>query len=185
MVKCFLEFNGFYESLHSDLIDSMLDNYFFNDEGESQNYDNLEIDYRLLRVEYSKEWVKSFQEFLNDSFDLDIELDFVGLESPKYYNFSTDKIEVSLNKEGFGCLVAAVDDNIIAYINEVSKSRSGFISFYNGFDEVKKENEIFLQYIFKYFIEFFEGEEFLKYYDSNRIEELIHNVDFIKDNKVA
>ena len=95
-------------------------------------------------------------ESFNDEFDLFTDNGYVtfdGLYSPKYYNYSTDKIEAKISYNNYFRIYGKfiVDDNFNNYVNEASKSRDGFASFYEGIDEVVKEPEIFLEYLFQWF----------------------------------
>ena len=57
------------------------------------------------------------------------------------------------------------------YIEEHSKSRSGFTSFYSGYTAVKKEKDIFLQYLFNYIL----IDEDFNIYDLEYKTEIIEN----------
>jgi len=134
-----IDFGGFYHSVHSDILDIQID-YFEIDE------DN--VNYKETCNSYCNEFIDS----LNDM--LELELKFIKIDSPKFYNFSTDKIEAEINENDFNKLKDTYlnSNEFIDYVNENSKSRSGFISFYNGFNEVIKEDEVLLQYMFNYIL---------------------------------
>jgi hypothetical protein len=85
---------------------------------------------------------------------LELNLKFIQIDSPKFYNFTTDKIEAEINENDFNKLKDTYlnSNEFIDYVNENSKSYDGFISFYNGFNEVIKEDEILLQYMFDYIL---------------------------------
>ena len=108
---------------------------------------------------------------------LELNLKFIKIDSPKFYNFRTDKIEAEINENDFNKLKDTYlidketqwwNKEFIDYVNENSKSCSGFISFYNGFNEVIKEDEVLLQYMFNYI---------LKEY-ADEIENYIFELDF-------
>ena len=79
---------------------------------------------------------------------------FEGLSSPKYYNYTTDKIKAIISPEIYLTILNKFENNntFVNYVNKASKSRDGFASFYNGISEVKKESSIFLEYLFKWFV---------------------------------
>ena len=135
-----IDFGGFYHSIHSDILDIQID-YFEIDE------DN--VNYKETRNSYCNEFINS----LNDM--LELNLKFIQIDSPKFYNFTTDKIEAEINENDFNKLKDTYlnSNEFIDYVNENSKSCSGFFSFYNGFNEVIKEDEILLQYMFNYILE--------------------------------
>ena len=134
-----IDFGGFYHSVHSDILDIQID-YFEIDE------DN--VNYKETCNSYCNEFIDS----LNDM--LELNLKFIKIDSPKFYNFSTDKIEAEINENDFNKLKDTYlnSNEFIDYVNENSKSRYGFTSFYNGFNEVIKEDEILLQYMFDYIL---------------------------------
>ena len=134
-----IDFGGFYHSIHSDILDIQID-YFEIDE------DN--VNYKETCNSYCNEFIDS----LNDM--LELNLKFIKIDSPKFYNFRTDKIEAEINENDFNKLkdIYLSSQEFIDYIDMNSKSRSGFISFYNGFDEVIKEDEVLLQYMFNYIL---------------------------------
>ena len=101
---------------------------------------------------------------------LELDLNFIQIDSPKFYNFTTDKIEVEINENDFNKLKDTYlnSNEFIDYVNENSKSYDGFISFYNDFNEVIEEDEILLQYMFNYI---------LKEY-ADEIENYIFEMDF-------
>lgn len=134
-----IDFGGFYHSIHSDILDIQID-YFEIDEDK--------VNYKETCNSYCNEFIDS----LNDM--LELNLKFIKIDSPKFYNFRTDKIEAEINENDFNKLkdIYLSSQEFIDYIDMNSKSRSGFISFYNGFDEVIKEDEVLLQYMFNYIL---------------------------------
>ncbi len=134
-----IDFGGFYHSIHSDEIDYRIKNF----ETDEDN-----VNYKETCNIYCNEFINS----LNDM--LELNLKFVKIDSPKFYNFRTDKIEAEINENDFNKLkdIYLSSQEFIDYVNENSKSYSGFISFYNGFNEVIKEDEVLLQYMFNYIL---------------------------------
>ncbi len=150
-----IDFGGFYHSIHSDEIDYRIKNFEIDEDN---------VNYKETCNSYCNEFIDS----LNDM--LELNLKFIKIDSPKFYNFRTDKIEAEINENDFNKLKDTYLNSreFIDYVNESSKSRDGFTSFYNGFNEVIKVDEIFLQYMFDYI---------LKEY-SDDIENYIHEMDF-------
>jgi len=134
-----IDFGGFYHSIHSDILDIQIDYFEINEDN---------VNYKETCNSYCNEFINS----LNDM--LELNLKFIKIDSPKFYNFSTDKIEAEINENDFNKLKDTYlnSNEFIDYVNENSKSRSGFISFYNGFNEVIKEDEVLLQYMFNYIL---------------------------------
>ena len=134
-----IDFGGFYHSIHSDEIDHRI---------ESFEIDEDKVNYKETCNNYCIEFINS----INDM--LELNLKFIKIHSPKFYNFNTDKIIAEINENDFNKLKDTYlnSSEFIDYVNENSKSYSGFISFYNGFNEVIKEDEILLQYMFNYIL---------------------------------
>ena len=132
-----LEFGGFYHSWHSETIDNDIASY---------DYDWEKIDYKKTHDNYCKGLIESVNN------ELEINLEFVELDSPREYNFTTDKIITSIPHKEFTNLKQEYinDTEFVEWINEESRSRDGFSSFYSGLDAIIKEDDILLQYIFKY-----------------------------------
>ena len=153
--KFLIDFGGFYHSIHSDEIDSRIEHFEIDEDN---------INYKETCNSYCIEFIDS----INDMLELDLK--FIQIDSPKFYNYSTDKIEVEINENDFNKLKDTYlnSNEFIDYVNENSKSYDGFISFYNGFNEVVKEDEILLQYMFNYI---------LKEY-ADEIENYIFELDF-------
>ena len=135
-----LNFGGFYHSEHSENIDSQEERYGYNWE---------EIDYKKTYVNYCNSYLNKLSE------ELEINLKFIQLDSPREYNFTTDKIFCSISNKDFKALLDAYDTKeLFNYIEEHSKSRDGFSSFFSGYKAVKKETDIFLQYLFNYILQY-------------------------------
>jgi len=150
-----IDFGGFYHSIHSDLIDNRI---------ECFEIDEDKVNYKETCNNYCIEFINSINDMLG------LNLKFIKIDSPKFYNYSTDKIEAEINENDFNKLKDTYlnSSEFVDYVNENSKSYDGFISFYNGFNEVIKEDEVLLQYMFDYI---------LKEY-ADEIENYIFEMDF-------
>ncbi len=91
-----LPFSGFYESLHDQNLDDAIEQHFSYDyeTGEDKelgdDYEKARWDADINWEEIHKGYAKAYVEEFGEEFDLDLE--FADLTSPKYYNFSTDRI---------------------------------------------------------------------------------------------
>jgi len=176
-IKFYIPFEGFYYSIYDSIIDDILESeisegYLTEEQAENINYTNLHL-------ELSKHIFDCILELFNDEFNLFTDnnyITFEGLYSPKYYNFSTDKIKAIISTEIYLTLLNKFENNnsFINYVNEVSKSRDGFASFYEGINEVKKESSIFLEYLFQWFT-LSEFRDYVIEYTTNEIQEIIYN----------
>lgn len=135
-------FIGFYESIHSYNIDEYI---------EDREININEIEYKNLLIEYSKEYINKF------NYEFDTNIIFEELISPKYYNYSTDKIYVSISNEDILSLIKYLKTtySTLDYkellqdkIKEVTTSRDGYIPYYSYKDIFKKDNRnIFISLI--------------------------------------
>ena len=134
-----LDFGGFYESIHTEYIDRHIEDLNINWEY---------VDYKKTYENYAK----CFVDYIN--FSLNMKLKYVELDSPKYYNYRNDKIIVSINEiDKYNLIQKYRNDNeFVEWGNEASASKSGFISFCRGIDNLINEQELLLEYIFKYIL---------------------------------
>lgn len=95
-VEIELPFSGFYESQHDQYLEDAIEQHFSYDYDKDEDkelgddYDearwNADINWQEIQEGYAKAYTEEF----GTEFDLDLE--FVEMTSPKYYNFSTDRI---------------------------------------------------------------------------------------------
>ena len=181
-----LNFGGFYNSEHDQLIDGMLESYFCDENGQPQDLpDN--INYQNIFVEYSKQYLIALNTCLLDETGNDCLFHFERLDSPREYNFKTDSIYCAISNQNFKTLkkLFLADSQCIKYINDTSRSRDGFISFYNGIANVESEDDIFLEYVFNYFISMNRDQIFDCLYQGMNILELLYYIDFLDIKRSA
>ena len=129
-----IPFSGFYESIHSDNIETHLYNSEFTDHATGcTNNDRLielaqeSINWRALYTDYAKEYVKQF----NHEFNLNLVFD--ELKRPLEYNFTTDQIYCDISPiETHKLFENTKAEFIDKHARAMFTSRSGFISFYNN-----------------------------------------------------
>ena len=174
-IKFYIPFEGFYNSVYDSMVDDIVeseieDDFMLNDD---------DIDYRHIFKEMSRSIFDDIIELFNDEFDLFTSNDYItydGLYSPKYYNFGTDKIEAVCEDGVYLTLLNKFkdDNDFIDYVNEVSKSRDGFTSFYDGIEEVSEEPSIFLEYLFQWFVLNTNRDEVIEK-NSRKLKQIIYN----------
>lgn len=141
-----LPFSGFYESVHADQLDEATERDAENfASGESDLYpeavgmaesDLCEILSRMSNrtqayESYSRKYVSAFEGFVKQETGFDLQLTFDRIESPRFYNFDTDRIFAQIPLSVVEKLRAAVTlGNLAEVIKERHESRSGFCSFY-------------------------------------------------------
>ena len=147
-----IEFGGFY-GYHEEYINDRL-----HDWGD---VDCEYVDWNATFKDYAENWLHRFNMFC------DLSLEFVGIDSPKFYNFRTDRIIAKVNNANINDLMLfIVDDEFKEWANPQLKSYDGFISFYNGIDDLieRAENDdddkaILLGMVCNYLIELNEVNE--------------------------
>lgn len=149
-----IDFGGFY-CFHEEYIDCRIEQ--FNDsityEDEIIDYDN--VDWNATFKSYAENWLHYFNHYC------DLTLDFVGIDSPRYYNYRTDKIIAYVEKHDENNLMKIIDnDEFYHWANPQLQDSSGFISYYDGIDDLiaraKKDDDdkaILLGMVCNYLIE--------------------------------
>lgn len=131
-------FPGFYNSILSDMVDREVE---YELEENEKSYDDIEdtLDYRKAYIEISKQWMYRFNA------ETGLNLIFKEIESPREYNFSTDRLIAEISEDDLKKVVASCKENLGIFedvLDELYTSRSGFIPFYsNDLDDWDKEND--------------------------------------------
>lgn len=134
-----IPFAGFYNSKYSGELDAVQER-FVEDEVEKNPGLNPDIPNEALwkSADYGKAfdyiaraYVAHFNDYIETEYELDLDLKFESMQSPKFYNFETDRIFCEISEENVRKLREAVSDPALRQaIRERSTSRSGFISSY-------------------------------------------------------
>lgn len=128
-----ISFCGFYDSIHSSNIDYAIEQMFSDRDTGCQRNEGLEMalfnkcHYSAVYKAYAKEYVENFaREFEIPS------LIFDELNSPKFYNFTTDRIFATVTLED---LLKIKNTVPLEEFKDMAKlmftSRDGFSSFYD------------------------------------------------------
>lgn len=137
-------FPGFYETIFQpDNEEYEIDeiNQQRNEKGLPPiDYDNCEWDYKEYNENVSKEATVAIENALQGILGNGITIEFESLQSPRYYNFSNDSIniEISLNEEAKQKIVSILKENeqkLKPYIKENYTSCDGFISHHSPYYE--------------------------------------------------
>ena len=153
-----IEFGGFY-GYHDEYINDRL--HIFE-----VDYDS--IDWNATFKDYANEWLHHF----NTMTFLDLE--YIGIDSPKFYNYRTDRIIAKVNNADIINLMNLIDDDeFLTWAHPQLQSSSGFHSFYNGINDLieraKNDDDdkaILLGMVCNYLIEF------------NGVNEHIYEIDY-------
>ena len=140
-----INFGGFYNSHHDDIVERAV-SYI---EGAVDDYGD--IDYSKLddvqwhhhQLAYCREYI----DILND--ELGTTILFQGIDSPKFYNFSTDTILAEVSQKDVLSLFKYIRENSLGVElrNKIQTSTTyvdGFIPFYTFQDFLKKDNRTLL-----------------------------------------
>ena len=181
-------FKGFYNS-YLDLSENI-------EVGEGESYSMTEeqfdnIDWNSTNENVSKFYLNYFKDELSDFFKSIgvLSLEFIKVDSPKYYNYSTDKlvcnIEIDKNvfvyelrKYNFEVWEQFLKDNFTSY--------DGFISFYPNntmeWDELINEkiedDNVIIETLLKFYLE--QNEEFYKIKENLFIEIFENTFEFLE-----
>ena len=122
-------FAGFYDSIWSPD-----DDIYYECVGENLEEDvDFTFDYKQYQDDickaYTEVWELWMQEFISD----DIELEFVEVVSPRYYNFENDscRVKIRLTQAAEDAIIAKIGkhrDHIAKWIKENHTSNEGFSS---------------------------------------------------------
>ena len=131
-----IPFSGFYNSIHDSIIDSALE-YESECYADSGKANDIILDvlnnnhYDKIREELSKVFVESINELFWYEYDINLNLEFDSLKSPRFYNYSTDEIYCYIDNDKINELIALLDNenDFIEVLKDKYKSRDGFIVF--------------------------------------------------------
>lgn len=130
----FFPFEGFYNSRHDDEIDHTFESLWLEDMDSEQGEKLFrEIDWGMVHRLYSIEYVNWLQQFLAEDRDCFLPtLTFFQLESPREYNFTTDKIIAALDYMDWRYLCGLFDEQRMSTLLDAFFTPcDGFIPFYS------------------------------------------------------
>ncbi len=133
-----INFGGFYNSIHEAQIENQFE--LHEDGADDQAQDR---DYTKTQINYLKKYLKEMEQFLFNN-KIEVKLNFVKIESPREYNFETDKIAINILKNHQKTIINFVKNNfsieLIELIKTQTTARDGYRPFYT-FNEIYKENK--------------------------------------------
>lgn len=139
--EIYINFGGFYGSIHDAQIESQFE--AFEAYEDSNNTKAQERDYTKTQINYSKKYLKKIEQFLFDN-KIEVKFKFVRIESPREYNFETDKIVVNILKKHQKSIINFVNNKFAVELIELVRTQttpsSGYRPFYT-FNEIYKENK--------------------------------------------
>jgi hypothetical protein len=125
-----IPFEGFYESNYSYEIDSILEGYFQDDHGDVNPAIAEKVfektDYKAAYRYAAKLYTSNFSEVHG------IDVKFKSLDSPKFYNYTTDRIFCEIELSEVERLYKEVDKEVLrGLVKQLFTSYDGFISHYS------------------------------------------------------
>ncbi len=167
-IKTTINFGGFYNSIHDGNIEWACESFYSDDNGNC-NWDTIldRVDFKQLRGVYIDLYCDLFSDWLKENYNLAIKFKNISLSSPREYNFETDKILCDIDSAENDLLINAMyaKPAFLDWVKDRTKSRSGFISFYDFDDVMNNKNDIFSVYAFEYLASEYESTEFQSDYD--------------------
>ena len=155
-----LSFGGFYHSVHSDIVDSLVESNFDEDDDiltEEEYYDT--IDYQKTYKDYCWYYVKYLFDHILDAHGVNLTLksNNIDMWSPREYNFYTDVIVLKDVSNSTVKNLTTLFNRYLEnsefkdFILEKTTCRDGYIPFYN-YEEVvdKKELNISLEVLLEF-----------------------------------
>lgn len=136
-----LPFNGFYESIHSQALDFMVESTFSDENGEA-NHGLLEHVWHILNWRAAhKVYAADYAECVGKHVNVPIEFDL--LSSPREYNFTTDRVFGNIEHQHLQRIARETPPDVMkSHAKRMFTSCSGFCSHYrntveewDGFDD--------------------------------------------------
>lgn len=142
-----LRFVGFYESMLEHEFDSAveytIENMVAENGGDESaiynaNQDAIALAFAEYQQGAARETLRLFNEYIFDTYGVDIKLQFVKIDSPKFYNFRTDMIDCTYDVDALKSILFSDHsadarwNEFADFIEEVLKPRSGFIPYYSN-----------------------------------------------------
>lgn len=135
-----IPFRGFYQGVWNDALDSAFESQV---DSLCEDYPELERNeieailpdkakYGLAFDEIAEKYVAAFQDWVEVNCDLKITLRYAALNSPKEYNFTTDRIFAKISLSDVRrAFKKAGREELAKAAKAMFTSRDGFISFYD------------------------------------------------------
>jgi hypothetical protein len=167
-IKTTINFGGFYNSIHDDNIEWACESFYSDDNGNC-NWDIIldNVDFKKLRGVYIDLYCDLFSDWLKENHGIIIKFKNISLSSPREYNFETDKILCDIDSVENEFLINTMyaKPAFLDWVKDRTKSRSGFISFYDFDDVMNNKNDIFSVYALEYLTSEYENSDFISDYD--------------------
>lgn len=134
-----IPFEGFYESKHSQELDSIEERYVEWEVERGSELSAAELhdaiyrsaNYSLAFNHIARAYVEYFNDYIKEEYEIDLELKFESMTSPREYNFETERVFCEISLEKAQLLFDSTSTPALRMaIHDRFTSRSGFISSY-------------------------------------------------------
>lgn len=148
--KVSIAFGGFYESIHMDNIDSLIECLNSDNEYPEYNFDN--VNYKKTHLNYIKSYCYHLTDFIKSEYNINMSFNNLELDSPKYYNYSTDKILANIPANQIKELNSLMikDALFLEYLKERTQSYDGYFSFYTYETALNNKDNILINYVLEF-----------------------------------
>jgi len=148
--KVSIDFGGFYESVHIDNIDSLINNLWNGDDCPEYDWEN--INYKKTYLNYINSYCSHLSDYIKSEYNVDMDFKNLELNSPKYYNYSTDKILANIPPNKIKELNSLMikDALFLEFIKERTQSYDGYFSFYTYETALNNKDNILIMYVLEY-----------------------------------
>lgn len=178
-----IPFSGFYNSIHDSIINSTLDYeaecYVDSDKASNIILDVLNVNhYDKIREALSKVFADGVNELFLYEYDINLDLEFDSLKSPRFYNYSTDEIYCYVDNDKISELVALLDNenDFIEVLKDKYQSCDGFIVFDSTLQAIdNKDYSLFFSDLLCQLIDFDKIDN-NEYYHGNAMETILDSL---------
>ena len=151
MKKTVIAFGGFYESRHDAIIENQTEFWFECKDDDNTDYVDF-FDWNAIHQSYMVNYVDKFKSYILDEYKISIRFVDLKLDSPKYYNYSTDQIECTVKDSEINLLNNTLlkDQKFLDYLKQATQSYSGYHSFYTYDDALNNKKDCLSLYTLSY-----------------------------------
>jgi hypothetical protein len=152
-VEVICEFGGFYESIHSQLIDNTVEMFCSDDSGDLlEDFEWDKVNYKKLYEVYVKTYTESIlPDAIFKTTAKEVKLTYLELNSPRYYNYSTDELLVKIDKDTANLLIGEylLLEDFVNYVENFVKEHE-YTSSYSVSEIFTNKDNILLNFILDY-----------------------------------
>ena len=148
--KVAIQFGGFYESMHMDNVDNMINALWDGEEHPEYDWEN--INYKKTYLNYIESYCNNLSNYIKSEYNINMDFKDLELQSPQYYNYSTDKILANIPAKQIKELNSLMikDALFLEFLEERTKSYSGYHSFYTYETALNNKDNVLVMYVLEY-----------------------------------